>query len=56
MAARLEADLHVPAEIIEGRRGEFTVWVGDRKVAQKTSSGFPTDGDIVNAVKRALAG
>jgi len=55
VAARLEADLHVSAEIVEGRRGEFTVWVGDRKVAEKTSSGFPADDDIVKAVKQALS-
>lgn len=54
MAARLEADLHVTAEILEGKRGEFTVWVGDRKVAEKTVDGFPPDADIVNAVRRAL--
>lgn len=55
MAARLDADLHVSAEIIEGKRGEFTVWVGDRKVAEKTWSGFPPDDEIVKAVKQALS-
>ena len=56
MAAQLRADLGVSAEIVEGRRGEFTVWVGDRKVAEKTLSGFPADRDIVDAVRQALAG
>jgi len=52
VAARLERDLGLAAEIVEGRRGEFTVWVGDRLVAEKTSTGFPTDDDIVEAVRR----
>lgn len=50
----MEADLHVPADIVEGKRGEFTVWVGDRKVSEKTASGFPPDDAIVDAVRRAL--
>jgi hypothetical protein len=54
VAARLEADLRVLAEIVEGKRGEFTVWVSERKVAEKTQSGFPSDDEIVEAVKAAL--
>lgn len=54
MAARLEADLRVSAEILEGNRGEFTVWVGDRKVAEKTWAGFPPDDEIVEAVRQAV--
>jgi hypothetical protein len=54
VAARLTGDLHVTAEIIEGRRGEFTVWVGDRKVAEKTRSQFPSDDEIVEAARRAI--
>jgi hypothetical protein len=52
VAAQLKRDLNLDAEITAGRRGEFTVWVGERKVAEKTSSGFPADDAIVDAVRR----
>lgn len=55
MAAQLKRDLHLDAEIIVGRRGEFTVWVGERKIAEKTSHGFPSDDAIVEAVRRDLS-
>lgn len=51
MAARLKSDLQLDAEIIAGDRGEFTVWVGDRKVAAKTAGVFPSDDAIVQAVR-----
>ncbi len=53
VAARLKRDLNLDTEIVEGRRGEFTVWVGDRKVAEKDWNGFPSDDAIVEAVRRA---
>lgn len=56
MAARLKQDLDVEADIVAGRRGEFSVWVDDRKVAEKTWSGFPADSDVVEAVRKARAG
>jgi hypothetical protein len=43
------------AELIEGRRGEFTVWVGDDLVAQKNADGFPEDGDVLAGVRKHLA-
>jgi hypothetical protein len=51
VAARLKSDLHLDAEIVEGNRGEFSVWVGDRKVAEKTAGVFPSDDAIVRAVR-----
>jgi len=42
-------------ELVEGARGEFTVWVGDAVVARKDSSGFPTEDEALAAVQRALA-
>jgi len=44
----------VDAELIEGSRGESTVWVDDRVVARKSASGFPSDADPLEAVQRAL--
>jgi hypothetical protein len=52
VAAQLKRDLNLDAEILAGRRGEFTVWVGERKVAEKTPTiGFPSDDAIVAAVR-----
>jgi hypothetical protein len=55
VAAQLDRDLHVTADLVVGRRGEFSVWVGGRKVAEKTFLGFPPDDQIAAAVKKALA-
>jgi hypothetical protein len=56
VAASIESQLSVSPEVIEGGRGEFTVWVGADKVAQKTADGFPSDEDVLAAVWRALSG
>lgn len=40
--------------MVEGHRGEFSVWVGDRKVAQKDENGFPKEQAVVDAVRAAL--
>jgi predicted Rdx family selenoprotein len=45
----------VDVEIVEGRRGEFTIWVGETMVAQKDDDlGFPSDEDVIAAVRSAL--
>lgn len=54
MAALLKNDLHVDTELIVGGRGEFTVWVGDKVVAQKDANGFPDDQQVVSAVQTSL--
>jgi hypothetical protein len=54
VAALIEQDVHVTPELVEGGRGEFTVWVGDERVAQKDAGGFPQEPDVVSAVRRAL--
>jgi hypothetical protein len=41
--------------LIEGDRGEFTVWVGEKQVAQKGWLRFPSDEKILAAVRQALA-
>ena len=53
MAAQLKQELNVEAELKIGSSGEFTVWVDDRKVAEKTWSGFPDPDDVVDAVREA---
>ena len=55
MAALIQAATGVDPSVIEGARGEFSVRVGDRIVAQKTRTGFPADEDIIAGVRAALA-
>lgn len=54
MAALIKDDMGLDVELVEGGRGEFTVWVGEERVAGKDANGFPTDQDAVAAVQRAL--
>jgi hypothetical protein len=54
VAALIKAETGQDTELIEGGRGEFTVWVGDDVVSKKTTFGFPEDADAVAAVKKAL--
>jgi hypothetical protein len=57
VAALIKNTLGLDTELIEGGRGEFTVWVGDDVVAKKDPLiGFPTDDDALVAVQRAVAG
>ena len=55
MAALIKSELGIEPELIEGNRGEFTVWVGNNVVAQKDFRGFPSDDEAFAAVKRGLA-
>jgi hypothetical protein len=54
VAAFIKKGTGLDADLVEGARGEFTVWVGDEQVAQKTSDGFPTEQEALSAVQRAL--
>ena len=55
MADLLERELKVSAQLVEGDRGEFTVWVGDHVVSKKNWLGFPADEKVLEAVREALA-
>jgi hypothetical protein len=55
VAALIKEATGVDTELVEGKRGEFTVWVGDAVVAKKDWRGFPSEPDAVAAVQRALA-
>ena len=55
MADLLERELKVSAQLVEGDRGEFTVWVGDSVVSRKNWLGFPADEKVLEAVRTALA-
>ena len=53
MAAELKKDLGVDTVLEVGDSGEFTVWVDDRKVAEKKWLRFPEPAAVVAAVKSA---
>ena len=55
MAALIQSETGLEPELIDGTRGEFTVWVGAVRVAQKTPFGFPTDDEALAAVRAGLA-
>lgn len=56
MAELIKNELGIEPELVEGNRGEFTVWVGDDVVAKKGWVRFPTDQRVLSAVQQALAG
>ncbi|MDQ3816999.1 MAG: hypothetical protein M3362_04825 [Acidobacteriota bacterium] len=47
--------MNVETKLVEGGRGEFTVWVGEHVVARKGWFGFPDDEKVLAAVREALA-
>jgi hypothetical protein len=55
VAALIETATGAAPEVVEGARGEFSVRVDDRVVAQKSPRGFPGDEAIVAAVRAALS-
>ncbi|HLH30074.1 MAG TPA: hypothetical protein VKY31_02650 [Terriglobia bacterium] len=50
----LKKELGVDVETVGGKTGEFTVWVGDRLVAQKGWVRFPSDQKVLASVREAL--
>ena len=54
MAALIKAETGVDPAVVEGARSEFSVRVGDHIVAQKSRTGFPSDDQVVQAVRAAL--
>ena len=55
MAALIKASLRLDADLEPGGRGEFTIWVDDVKVAEKSRSGFPSEKAVIETVSKALA-
>ena len=56
MAELIKRETGVEPELVEGGRGEFSVWVGERIVSKKGWVRFPSDQSMVSAVREALAG
>ena len=54
MAAELKQKLGVDSALEVGGSGEFTVWVDDKKVAEKSWGRFPAPDDVVAAVRAAM--
>ena len=54
MAAAITEATSAEVDVVEGARGEFSVRVGERVVAQKSPRGFPSDAEIVAEVRAAL--
>ena len=55
MAAELKKATGTDVQLVVGTSGEFTVWVGDRKVAEKTGQRFPEPSEVIAAVRAAQA-
>ena len=55
VAAVIKKQTGIDPELVEGGRGEFTVWVGEKVVAQKDATGFPSEEDVLSSVQKALA-
>ena len=51
----LKKELGVQVETVGGKTGEFTVWVGDKLVAQKGWVRFPNNRKVLEAVRASLA-
>ena len=54
MAALIKERLNLETDLESGNRGEFTVWVDGKKIAEKSRSGFPAEAAIVDLVKEAV--
>ena len=54
MAALLKTELGADVETVQGSVGEFTVWVGEKRVAAKGWLTFPADRKILDAVRSEL--
>jgi len=50
----MKKDLGADADLEPGGRGELSVWVDGKKVAEKSFRGFPADADLLQSVKTAL--
>ena len=51
----LKTELGLEVSLVEGDRGEFTVWVDDEIVSKKGWRGFPKDEDVLEKLRAALA-
>ena len=50
----MKKELALETNLVEGDRGEFTVWVDGHVVIKKGWMGFPADEKVLAAVREAL--
>jgi hypothetical protein len=55
VAALIKQELGLDATLEVGARSELSVWVDDRKVANKDHKGFPSDKSLLTTVREALS-
>lgn len=55
MVEKLREELGIEALLVKGHGGIFTVAVNGKVVAKKTWSGFPTEAEVLEAVRKELA-
>jgi len=54
VASALKQAFGVEPTLVSGGRGEFTVWLDGRKIADKVHGEFPTEAEVVAAARAAL--
>ena len=53
MAAELKKASGLDAQLVVGSSGEFTVWLDDKKIAEKVAGRFPEPSEVIAAVRAA---
>ena len=54
MAALIKTRFNQDTTLEPGGRGEFTIWVDGKKIAEKTRTGFPGEPSLIAALSAAL--
>lgn len=54
MAALIKTRFGQDTTLQPGGRGEFTVWVDGKKIAEKTRTGFPAEPALLESLQAAL--
>lgn len=54
MAALIKTRFNQDTALQPGGRGEFSIWVDGKKIAEKTRTGFPGEPALVEALQAAL--
>lgn len=55
MAASIKDATGISAELVRGNSGEFTIWLDDKLVAEKTMGMFPSPDSVVTELQKLLA-
>jgi hypothetical protein len=54
VAELIKRELGIQPELVEGDRGEFSVWVDRQMVAKKRWMIFPSDKKVLTSVRHAI--